>query len=225
VEKARALHSLHSEAKACNALAFVLAKQGHFGNAEHHFERAYELFKQIGKYFSVASVRQNQAVDRLLRGEPEAVISLATEALNIFARLAHPYGVATSHQVMAEAYLMTGDVDQAQFHASQAMNSEETVVIPDALRVLGEVQHQRGDLPKAVQIIQQAVEAAKENSDKYLEAYAWRSLAAVYIDERQVHSAQIAISKAMDLFADMNLSHEVARCQDVQKEIDRISDG
>ncbi len=216
---AQQMNNRHNEARADNALAFVLAKQGKFDDAERHFDRAYTTFKQIGKYFSMASVRVNQAVDRLLRGEPEAVQPLAAESLMVFERLAHPYGVATAHQVLAESYLALGELERAERHAQDAMGTEESGIVPDALRVLGEVEHRRRNLTEAVALLRQAVELAQENKDRYLEAYAWRSLGQAHADAGSRALAVEALKRAMELFSEMELDREIDRCHQVASEL------
>ncbi|MCB0049160.1 MAG: hypothetical protein KDE24_06410, partial [Caldilinea sp.] len=62
----------------------------------------------------------------------------------------------------AESHLALGEVDLAERHAHEAMGTEESGIVPDALRVLGEVEHRRRNVTEAVALLRQAVDMAQE---------------------------------------------------------------
>ncbi|MEZ4864186.1 MAG: tetratricopeptide repeat protein [Caldilineaceae bacterium] len=208
---AEALQNQHGEARTRNALAAVLIKQGRFAEAESHFERAYQLFRRIGKLMSVASVRVNQAVACMLDGRPLDAVPYAEKAKGIFERLQHPYGIAAAYQSLAEAHLAAGALAEAESYSWQVLETEESVAIPDALRTLGEVHLARGNYQEAERYITQSLATAKENQDRYLQAYALRALGKLYLaqdDER----AKTYLNEAFTLFTAMGLHTEAVHC-------------
>lgn len=209
---AQELKNIGSEAKTRNALASLLIKQGKFTEAESHFEQAHQLFRRLGRLLSVASVRLNQSVACMLSGRPADAIPHALRAKGIFERLQHSYGVATVYQSLAEAHLALGELSPAIQYAQDAIGCEEETVIPDALRVIGEAQLALGNFLEAQAMIQQAIDAAVANRDRYLEAYAYRAMAKVLAARNQGDEAQQMLAQAVAIFEDMQLPDEVERC-------------
>ncbi len=213
LQLAQELNNIGYEAKTRNAIASLLIKQGKFVEADLHFEHAYQLFRRLGRLLSVASVRVNQSVACMLNGRPAEAIPHALRAKSIFERLQHSYGVATVYQALAEAHLALGDASQAIQYAQDAMGCEEDTVIPDALRVIGEAQLALGDGNGAKATIEQAISAAIENRDRYLEAYAYRALAKVLVALEQTMEARQVLAQAISIFEEIQLPDEVKRSQ------------
>jgi tetratricopeptide (TPR) repeat protein len=207
---AQALQYADGEAKSRNALAAVLIKQDRFAEAEAHFEQAHQVFQRIGKLLSVGSVRVNQAVACLLDQRPAQAIVYAEQARVLFEQLAHPYGMATAYQALAEAHLAQGALAQAERYGWQALETEEGAVVPDALRVIGEIALERGDYAQAEQYIGQALAAARDNEDRYLEAYALRALGRLYL-RRGSRQAVRWLQTAAAVFEQIGLGAEAER--------------
>jgi len=208
LQLANKLGDLAAEARTRNALAALLIKQGAFADAEGHFEEAYQIFRRIGKLLSIASVRVNQSVACLLDGRPDDAIPYAAKALVIFQQLQHPYGIATAHQSFAEAYLACGRLEDAERHGWYAIETEEIVVVPDSLRVLGEIYAARSQYGRAEETLNQAIGAARENRDPYLEAYALRSLGIVKNRQGDMDALE-DFQRAIALFEELGIASEV----------------
>ena len=211
LQLAQDLKMVDSEAKTRNVLAAVLIKQGRFAEAEAHFQQAYQAFQRLGKVLSVASVSVNQAVACLLDERLSDAIAYAEKARTIFEQIQHPYGIATAYQALAEAYLANGDLDDATVYAWKAVETEESAIIPDALRVIGEIYRERGAFDQAMHYLSQSLEMARENEDKYLEAYTLRALAKLNLQQANDRDSEAYLQRAMEIFDEIGLSYEAER--------------
>ena len=62
---------------------------------------------------------------------------------------------------------------------------------------------------KQKSLVRQAISLSEQYQDPYIEAYSYRSLGQVYLDQNNHPDAKIALQQAIDLFAQLALSHEV----------------
>ncbi|NJN00055.1 MAG: tetratricopeptide repeat protein [Phormidesmis sp. RL_2_1] len=211
LQLAQELKIVDSEAKTRNALAAVMIKQGQFTAAEAHFQQAYQTFQRLGKVLSVASVSVNQAVACLLDERASDAIAYAEKARTIFEQIQHPYGIATAYQALAEAYLANGNLDDATIYAWKAVETEESAIIPDALRVIGEIYRERGAFDQAAHYLGQSLATAHENEDQYLAAYTLRALGKLDLEQANYQSAKAHFHRAIELFDEIGLGYEAAR--------------
>jgi tetratricopeptide (TPR) repeat protein len=150
----------------------------------------------------------NQATGWVLAGQPQRAVPLAHEALALFERFRQPYGLAAANQILAEAHLALAELESAERFAWRALETEETGIVPEALRTLGEVCLARQETRMAEQHIRQAIEEARRNQSPYLEAYGWRALGRVYKAERAMVEASSAFEKAISMFDELGLQQE-----------------
>jgi tetratricopeptide (TPR) repeat protein len=200
--------NLHGQANTHNALAALLAQQGRFEAAGEHWETAYRCFKQIGKLVSLPSVRVNQATGYLLAGEPVKAIVCAEEALTEFEIFAQPYGVAVAANTLAEAHLALRSLDAAEQYIARVLATEEAVVIVDALRIHAEIMLERQQPAAALPLCMQAIQAAEEQNDRYIEGYARRLLGRVHHALANGAGARDALQAALAIFMEMGLDNE-----------------
>lgn len=199
-------------AKTHNNVGALHALQGHTAEANTHLLRADELFAQIGNRAMVASVKVNQALMYNQANQPRDALPYAHDALELFTQLQQPFGITVSAQNLAEAYLSLGNVIQAKRYAQVVIQAKDAALLPDGLRVLGEVHLAQGDMQAAEQTIQQSIDVAYKNHDRFLEAYAYRSLGRVYAAQQgRSADAVRAYSTAVRLFREQQLDDEVKR--------------
>jgi tetratricopeptide (TPR) repeat protein len=212
---AETLHHAQGEAKTRRNLATLLAQQGDFSEAEAHWQAASRHFERIENLTSLASIKVNQAFIYNLAGQPQAALTPAGEALSLFEQLGQAYGRSVAAQNLAEAHLALGNLSEAERFARRVIQEEERVVLPDGLRVLGEIKLAQGDLTEARALIQQSIDFARKNQDQFLEAYSWRALGRVYQAMGDREAAQSALAEAMHLFETLVAPEEVARTRAV----------
>jgi tetratricopeptide (TPR) repeat protein len=131
--------------------------------------------------------------------------------LILFEQLGQAYGRAAAAQNLAEAHLALGNLLEAERFARRVIQEEERVAVPNGLWVLGEIKLAQNDLPLARTLIQQSIDLARQNQDKFLEAYAWRTMGCVCIAEDNLAEAQTALAEAVRLFEMLDAPQEVAR--------------
>jgi tetratricopeptide (TPR) repeat protein len=201
------------EAKSHHNLARLLFVQGQFDVAREHSEQAYRLFKRMGDSASQASVLVNRALGYNLAHQPAQVLPHAEEAYRLFDQLGEPWGRAVAAQNLAEAYYALEHLDAAEKYARLVLDEEDQATLPDGLRVLGEIQLARGNLPLADQLIRESLAMARRNTDRFLEAYGWRALGRVALAQNDIRAARTALDQAMHHFQDLDLPREVAATQ------------
>ena len=227
---AQSFQHVEGLAKTHNHLATLLTRQNRLDEAREHRRQAITLFQQLGNQLHLAGARLNLAFDLNLAGQQQAVappadatlaslfdqaIQTASEALDVFERLNQPLGKAIAEQNLAEAHLYLDHLPQAEVFAHRVTESTVSSVVPDGLRTLGEVRLAMGDPAPAESLVRQSIELAKQNGDRYLEAYGWRALARVLCADNRDGDGQTAINEAIQLFESIDLSQEVERCRAV----------
>lgn len=208
---AETLHHAQGEAKTRRNLAVLLARQSSFAEAEAHWQAASRHFERIGDLTNLASIKVNQAFLYNLAGQSQAALSAAGEALILFEQLGQAYGRSVAAQNLAEAHLALGNLSEAERFARRVIQEEERVILPDGLRVLGEIRLAQGNLTEAHALIQQSIDLARQNQDKFLEAYALRALGGVCAAEDDPVAAKTALAEAVRLFEMLDAPQEVAR--------------
>lgn len=167
----------------------------------------------MGNTAGLASTCVNQAFGYNLAGRHHAAIGAAQEALTLFQRLGEPAGRAVAAQNLAEAYLALQDLVMAETYARQVIAENDSLTLPDGLRVLGEVKLEQDDTTGAEHFFQESLNAARHNDDVFLEAYALRSLGKVYLVSNLSAEATRVLNRAIELFEQLELPHESAATQ------------
>ncbi len=225
---AESFNHVEGKAKTHNHLATLLTRQCRLDEAGDHRQQAITLFQQMGNQVHLAGAKLNMAFHYNLVGQQQAVmppaeaslagvfelaVQVATEALILFKQLGQMQGQVIALQNLAEAQLFLGHLAEAGQSAQRVIDSQAPAVLPDGLRTLGEVRLMQGNAAAAEELIRQSITLAKQNADRYLEAYGWRALAhTLCIDNRQ-NEGQLACDEAIVLFESLELPQEVERCR------------
>ena len=207
---AKSMDHARGEAKAADDLAGLLGRKGKFAETEPLWQRARELFEHIGEIAKSAGVKVNQAAFGYnLAGQYDLAIVQATEALAKFEDLDESYGQAAASQALAEAHLGLGNLAESEQWAWRVIQAEDTSILPDGLRVLGEIKLLHQQVAEAEQLISQSIQLAQQSEDPYLEAWGWRALGRVRVAQLRQMEARKAFQQALDLFEKLNLPFEV----------------
>ena len=75
---------------------------------------------------------------------------------------------------------------------------------------------QQGQIQEGIKYIQQAIEYAKHNDDRYLTAFGWRALGRAYKIHNQTTNSVDAYRNAIEIFEELNLANEVLRTSNEQ---------
>lgn len=206
--------------KTSNNLAAVSLWQGAFEDATQHLERAFHAYESLGKVADMAGCCITQAVTHSQSGDYQSALRALDRAEKLLMQLGIPnvWQQVLIAQARAEAYLGAGDIVQAEAAVKVAIESEDVSILPDAYRVYGEISSQQGKGVAAENYLRKSLNLAQENDDRYLAAYAWRALAKYYQTANKGDLAGESITRAIDLFHNLGLPHEVEKCKSLRNE-------
>lgn len=201
-------------AKSESNLSGLYARLGRYVEAKEYGESAYASYLRLGKTLAVAGCKINLGFLYNLAGDFAAASSIAEEVDVFLAeRVIDPPRPLRSiiTQVKAEAALGLGQLALAEIYAQDALQEGGDFIASDATRTLAEVQLHGGDPDGAAMLIDQAIELAQRQGDRYLEAYAWRIAARIERARHMSGAADSAAAMAIDIFTSLNLSHEAIK--------------
>jgi tetratricopeptide (TPR) repeat protein len=218
LELARVVNMVEMLANIHDLFSEITEKQGDFATAELHLAAAEELYRQTKRASALADLHANRANLYNLMGRHSDALELAHAAYEQSRRLNSIWGQAVAANARAEALLGLDQLDDAEQAALEVIATEDEHTRPDGLRVLAEVMLKRGQLPRGERYIREAIAAADETGNGYLEAYAWRTLGKIYAAGNDLAAARDAFSRARDMFSDQQLDNEVARTRQAESE-------
>ena len=215
---AEELNDTIAQADSSEQLGELYGRRGCFENALDYCNQAVELNRKIGRLQSVAIGQANIATTYLQARQYEEAIRAGQEALYLSQRIENIWCISLCVQTLAEANLALGNLVNAEHFIKLVLQTEQNDAIPDALRVLGEIELKRGNSPQAQEYIEESIRLAVENQDPFLEAYGWRALGQVHQarqDEAQHDKAKAkeCFTKAIALFDEMSLVNEIEKTQ------------
>jgi tetratricopeptide (TPR) repeat protein len=221
---ARELNHDDGAAKTCNNLMNLYVLLGQFETAQHYYQEAEVIYRRIGNAIAIDGMAINYAVLQNLAGNHRHAADLLEQTLVQKQRIAESLTTniaALIYQGLAEAFLGLRDLDTAQGYVQQAIDQEESSILPDSYRTQGEILLQRGQLELAENRIRQSIAFIEqyETPDVYLGGYAWRALAQVYVAQKNLEAAQEAKATALEMFTQINLPNEVAKTHEQLKNL------
>jgi tetratricopeptide (TPR) repeat protein len=220
LDLAQALRHVEGEGRTHNNLGWLLKRQGDFEMANHHWHRASECYRQIGNMLWQAGIKINQAVGHTETGRPQAALPLLDEALSVFKSLNHPRGKAISYANLAEAHLSLGNLETAERFARHALEDEEPNVMPASFHTLAEIRLAQKQLPEAEDFCHKSIYYAQQNHDLFNEALSWRTLGKTCVAKNDEEKARQALTKAVEIFQQLELSQEIEATQIIASLLD-----
>lgn len=200
-------------AKTHQELAKTYGRQAKLDQSLRHAQTALDYYEQIGDRVNQEKMRSTLAATYFQAGKFEKSIAAAETAVSFFNEAGMPYWTAVTSATLAEAYYEAGQLDQAERTAQVVLRLEETHTQPYALYTMGLITKARQQYDDAIRYFRASQQIAQENEDRYLEAYAWRSLGEVYTLQKQETAALEAYQIALSYFSAMGLAKETAVTQ------------
>lgn len=162
-------------------LGYVAASQGDFERAEAQFEASVYCFENAGYERGVAIALINRSQALLDRGEAAQAEAVGADAIRTARRVNDLDLVASAAMNLAAAVARRGDLDRAADLVSEALGQLLTIgnriKQVEALKRLGDLQRQRGDLVVAERCYRQGLDLARR-IDARLEAEALEAVLA-----------------------------------------------
>lgn len=213
-----------SRARAHEALGMLEAHQVNVAAALQHIEQAAHFDQSYGNVVcAVGTAKTNLAYMYVLARRYADAIAPAMEALRFGEQMQQPHLVALNEANLAEAWFYLGDLTQSEDYALRGLRSEEAVVRPYCLYVLGHVRRAQVRYPEAEQLCRDALGAAEENQDPWAQGPAWRALGETYRDWGKPGPARAAFEEVLQLYRRLGVEKEVAFTQQLIASVHQVS--
>jgi tetratricopeptide (TPR) repeat protein len=200
-------------------IAMVL---GHHEEAIARMQEAIRLYGQLGDQAHLATEHLNLSYALNVIGDHEQALDVATARLSFVQERGDTYLISALACNAAEACALLGRLDEADRYAGLALRQEEEFHRHYILTVQGIVAGKRDDHVQATQLLEAAIQLARESEDPFGEAPAWRWLALDYAAHGSLDDARAAMSRAAALYGKMDQVHEVARCEALARRWDNL---
>lgn len=201
-------------ANAANNLLNLYSTLGRHEEVEEYASIAIERYKAIGQYLGISRIKTNVAMSHNFAGKYEQALHLLHEAREIVK--SHPFELPAQYEryidlEFAEAYLGKEEWDNAEKSIQRLSGSAEVESNADVYRIMGEICGGRGEWATAIQWLDRAMEIIERDDppDSYFYARTYRSRSKVYAKAGEFHTAMDDKQRAIDLFTEINLPHEV----------------
>lgn len=191
-------------------IAIILAIQSRFDEAQCHLQETLDYYESIGDSLSWEKARNTLSGIHFRAGDFKEVITINESTLHFFEQAKIPFYAAIAASNLAEAYFETGNLKQAEFFALKTLSFEESHPYPYALYTLSLVHRAHEEFNKAEVYCRQSYNAAQDNSDGYMEAYALRLWGELLADLGETSAAKIKLQLALNQFNLLNVATEVA---------------
>lgn len=176
------------------------------GKAKDYLNRAEKIVNKVADQKDSANFYLLRAQFRKSRQQNfSRIYADAKKSLQINSRINNIGGQASANYVIAEAYLMDGNVKHALDHAYDCMklneNAENTQGIIKTYRLFGNIYLENGDYDKAIDSFTKEI---KKHSDNYIQNflfYGWAlaKLAEAYILKGDYESGKENFNKAQEI--------------------------
>jgi len=180
LQLAKEIKHIEGIAKTYSSLSTIYTLRDEVDDAIDMNQKSIAMYEQIGRVKAVANGQANLATMYQYKYDFTEALKRAHEALKLFKIIGSPYEISITCQTLAESHLALDQLDESEKYAWQVIETEDEEGIPDAMRVLGEIELKRGNYDQAKKHIRESIRLAQENEDPFLEAYGWRALGQVY---------------------------------------------
>lgn len=210
-EIAEQLHDPASIARAHYDLAITSARQGNHDDAQRYAQIAIETYQQMGNRFLMEKLNNFLTALYLNMGEFEQVVELGEPSLRFFENAKLTYWASMTASNVAEAYYELGQYGLAEQMARRVLEMEEAHSYPYAMYTMGLVTRAQGRPEQSAAWLEQAGQMARQNDDRYLQAYVWRALGDTLAAQDRAEEARHAYAQALGLFEEMGIESEAAK--------------
>lgn len=214
---AEALNDESAIAFTCNSLGIVAGRQADGATARRWLARASAGFEKLGNLLQAETVRSNEAALLTTLGDYAGAIEAGERALAFFIQTRHTRMIAATAASVADACSNLGRHDAAVRFAELVIAQEETQFVPYGLYTLAEVRAALGDASAASALLHDGLKLARQNHDRYIEAYLLRKQGAVLTVLGEQAAANAQLARAAELFEQMGMHSEAAACGATQR--------
>jgi len=226
VQMAEAAHHPYSRVMAWWAVGFRALRRGDLPQAREVLERALALVQETDLQLLVPMVAAPLGAAYALAGRTADAVPLLEQAVAQAVARQYLWDQALRMVWLSEAYLRAGRPDAAETQAQQALEfaqaHQERGHAAYALWLLGEVAAQRTS-PDAVQAAvyyQQALALAEEFGMRPLQAHCHHGLGTLYAATGQREQARTALSAAITLYRDMEMTFWLPQAEAVLMQVE-----
>ncbi len=207
VEAARRLGDPVGEAHALAGLALGYARSGQTLEAYPCFERALELFGQVGDHASQADIHISLEWLAERAGQAADTLSHAMAALDLFRAAGHRAGQVRVLNDIGLGYALLGDYVQATAYCNRALvaNRELGQRCWEAATwdSLGYIHLQLGDVDQAITSYQNSVDICRDLGDRFCEAATLTNLGGAHQRAGHGEAARKAWLQALNIYEEM----------------------
>jgi tetratricopeptide (TPR) repeat protein len=203
-----------SEAYAGLALADMY--EGHYESSLAHFEQSAKLIGDRPASFLLGRAYSNMAGACWFLKRPHDGIRYLEKGISYLERTEHKAAAADGYNNLGINLILIGQWDRGQQALERALAlaseaDENYERIPMILDSLGELRLMRGDLDEAKEHLDRAVDLAHQNSNKWYQGQALRTLSRCYLAMGQASEAVTSARQALELA--QNITDRQAICE------------
>jgi tetratricopeptide (TPR) repeat protein len=188
-------------------LASAVGQLGRYDDAEPHFRRALDLYREVGNSTGQARVHLSLAITLDRQGQPSRAVGHARQALDLYIAADRKLGQADALNNLGWLLGQLGDHEQALAHCQQALvlsrESGERQVEAETLDSIGYARHHLGQHAEAITCYQQALDIARKTGARYQQSLALSHLGDTHQADCDLESARTAWREALAILDDL----------------------
>ena len=191
-------------------LGRLAMRRGRLDDASNYLERAITLVQLAGRNLLLALDYMNLCGVLILQKQHEKALEVAVTGL----KTCEQYGIKSNYHLAGlasnagEACYYLGRYDNATTYAEQAIQAEEPAHLPYALTVMGMTRQAQGQLAQAVAYLDQSLQWAQKNGDRYAEASALRTQGDLHVAQTRKAEAVSSYEKGYAIFVQLGNNME-----------------
>jgi hydrogenase-4 transcriptional activator len=209
---------------ALDSLGELCILRGDLAEARSYLERAVNLAKESRNKWHVAQILRTMARCCIASDEHDLALPYAQQALETAQEIADANSIWESQLLLAESYLLQGDLDACAAKLSQL--DEQASDSPTAIGLKGEGQRlhgllalAKGDVAAATQHFGRCVSMFELLGDRYRAGRAHFDLGRVHMQVRSELAAE-HLSRAVNIFRELGARRDLQRAEAARDEWD-----
>jgi tetratricopeptide (TPR) repeat protein len=207
------------EAKVRTNLADLLKVLKEYDLASQHLEAAIAYYEHVGDVVNAAFAKSNLAAIYIESNRIDQALPYANDALHTCERLNIPIGIARTLQVLAQAFLVLQQYDQAETYSLKVVELNFATYTPYALLTIAEIRMAQQKFDEVAELCNRVISAASLASDRYAEAFALRFRGKSLAETHNIKEAQAAFLEAARLFGELPLPQELSATLDLLRKL------
>jgi len=201
VNSASRLRDQGWEARAHRGLAGACTQLGRHDDAQHHLQRALDLYDELNDYVGQAHTHLNHGRLSVRQGRYHHALNHARRALELYRAADHRTGEANAMNCVGWYFARLGSYQEALIYCHQALALHQEIgdEVDEAgtWDSLGYIHHHLGAREKAIACYRQAVLLFQKAGDRYFEADTLNRLAEAHYSAGDFESARLLWERAM----------------------------